>query len=144
IVVSSQSGKLRFYDGETYTLLKTLDLGTDADADNMRYDPLSKRVYVGYGRGRGACDRRSVRHGADGGVQARQPSRIVSVGKGRAANFREPSGSGSHRGHRPQDRRPDEMEYPGPHQYARHGLGRGQSPPIHGRPATRTIYRVGY
>jgi DNA-binding beta-propeller fold protein YncE len=55
IVVSSQSGKLRFYDGETYKLLKTLDFGADADTDNIRYDPLSKRVYVGYGRGtRGA------------------------------------------------------------------------------------------
>ena len=55
IAVSSQSGKLRFYDGETYKLLKTLDFGTDADTDNMRYDPLSKKVYVGYGRGqRGA------------------------------------------------------------------------------------------
>ncbi len=55
IVVSSQSGKLRFYDAETYKLLKTLDFGTDADTDNMRYDPLSKKVYVGYGRGsRGA------------------------------------------------------------------------------------------
>jgi hypothetical protein len=50
IVVSNQSGKLRFYDGETYKLLKTLDFGTDADTDNMRYDPLSKKVYVGYGR----------------------------------------------------------------------------------------------
>ena len=55
IVVSSQSGKLRFYDAETYNLLKMLDFGTDTDTDNMRYDPLSKRVYVGYGRGtRGA------------------------------------------------------------------------------------------
>jgi DNA-binding beta-propeller fold protein YncE len=52
IVVSSQSGKLRFYDGETYQLLNTLDFGTNADTDNMRYDSLSKVVYVGYGRGR--------------------------------------------------------------------------------------------
>jgi len=55
IVVSSQSGKLRFYDAESYALLKTLDFGANADTDNMRYDPASKRVYVGYGRGaRGA------------------------------------------------------------------------------------------
>jgi hypothetical protein len=55
IVVSSQSGKLRFYDAESYALLKTLEFGTNADTDNMRYDPASKRVYVGYGRGaRGA------------------------------------------------------------------------------------------
>ena len=55
IVVSSQSGKLRFYDAESYALLKTLDFGANADTDNMRYDPASKHVYVGYGRGaRGA------------------------------------------------------------------------------------------
>jgi DNA-binding beta-propeller fold protein YncE len=51
IVVSSQSGKLRFYDAETYALLDTLDFGANADTDNMRYDAASKRVYVGYGRG---------------------------------------------------------------------------------------------
>jgi DNA-binding beta-propeller fold protein YncE len=55
IVVSSQSGKLRIYDAENYALLNTLDFGANADADNMRYDPASKRVYVAYGRGgRGA------------------------------------------------------------------------------------------
>jgi hypothetical protein len=51
IVVSSQSGKLRVYEAETYALLNTLDFGPNADADNMRYDPASKRVYVAYGRG---------------------------------------------------------------------------------------------
>ena len=55
IAVSDQSGKLRFYDAESYTLVKTLDFGTNADTDNMRYDPVSKHLYVGYGAGsRGA------------------------------------------------------------------------------------------
>jgi DNA-binding beta-propeller fold protein YncE len=55
IAVSSQSGKLRFYDAATYGLLKTRDFGANADTDNMRYDPSSKRIYVGYGGGsRGA------------------------------------------------------------------------------------------
>jgi hypothetical protein len=55
IAVSSQSGKLRFYNAENYALLKTLDFGANADTDNMRYDASSKRIYVGYGRGtRGA------------------------------------------------------------------------------------------
>jgi hypothetical protein len=55
VVVSSQSGKLRVYDAETYALLNTLDFGANADTDNMRYDPASKRLYVAYGRGaRGA------------------------------------------------------------------------------------------
>lgn len=55
IVVSSQSGKLRFYDAATYTLIKTLDFGEGADTDNMRYDPSTQLLYVGFGgRGRGA------------------------------------------------------------------------------------------
>ena len=51
IAVSSQSGKLRFYDAAGYALVKTLDFGDDADTDNMRYDPSSKRLYVGFGTG---------------------------------------------------------------------------------------------
>jgi DNA-binding beta-propeller fold protein YncE len=55
IVVSSQSGKLRFYDAETYALVKTLDFSANANTDNMRYDPTSQRIYVAYGDGaRGA------------------------------------------------------------------------------------------
>ena len=55
IAVSSQSGKLRFYDAGSYALIQTIDFGADADTDNMRYDPTSKRLYVGYGAGaRGA------------------------------------------------------------------------------------------
>jgi hypothetical protein len=55
IAVSGQSGKLRFYDAESFALVKTLDFGANADTDNMRFDPASKRLYVGYGNGaRGA------------------------------------------------------------------------------------------
>jgi DNA-binding beta-propeller fold protein YncE len=67
IVVSSQSGKVRSYDAETYALLDTLDFGANADTDNMRYDPTSKRVYVGYGRGS---------HGA---LAVVDPSRMVRL-----------------------------------------------------------------
>jgi hypothetical protein len=49
IAVSSQSGKLRFYDAGSYVLIRTLDFGNEANTDNMRYDPKSKRLYVGYG-----------------------------------------------------------------------------------------------
>jgi hypothetical protein len=66
IVVSSQSGKLRVYNAETYALLKTLDFGTDADTDNMRYDPLSKKIYVGYGRGRAGHLRSLIRRAWNG------------------------------------------------------------------------------
>jgi DNA-binding beta-propeller fold protein YncE len=49
IAVSSQSGKLRFYDAASYALVKTLDFGAEANTDNMRYDPSAKRLYVAYG-----------------------------------------------------------------------------------------------
>jgi hypothetical protein len=55
IAVSNQSGKLRFFDAATYAPVQTVDFGNDANTDNMRYDPASKRLYVGYGSGaRGA------------------------------------------------------------------------------------------
>jgi hypothetical protein len=47
IAVSSQSGKLRFYDAASYVLVRTLDFGNEANTDNMRYDPRSKQLYVG-------------------------------------------------------------------------------------------------
>ena len=55
IVVSDQSGKVRFFNAESYALLKTLDFGADADTDNLRYDAPSKRVYVGYGEDEGGA-----------------------------------------------------------------------------------------
>lgn len=51
IAVSSQSGKLRFYDAARYTLVKTLDFGIDADVDNMRYDAGSQLLFAGVGEG---------------------------------------------------------------------------------------------
>jgi DNA-binding beta-propeller fold protein YncE len=46
-VANAEDGKVRVYDGATYTLKKTIDFGKDPD--NMRYDEASKRVYVGFG-----------------------------------------------------------------------------------------------
>jgi DNA-binding beta-propeller fold protein YncE len=46
-VANAEDGKVRVYDGATYTLRKTIDFGKDSD--NMRYDETSKRVYVGFG-----------------------------------------------------------------------------------------------
>src|SRR5882724_11924144 len=46
-VANGADGKLRVYDGESFTLLNTIDIGEDPD--NVRYDPAEKRVYVGYG-----------------------------------------------------------------------------------------------
>jgi DNA-binding beta-propeller fold protein YncE len=46
-VANAEDGKVRVYDGATYTLRRTIDFGKDPD--NMRYDEASKRVYVGFG-----------------------------------------------------------------------------------------------
>jgi DNA-binding beta-propeller fold protein YncE len=46
-VANGTDGKLRVYDGDTFKLLNTLDIGEDAD--NVRYDPAEKRVYVAFG-----------------------------------------------------------------------------------------------
>lgn len=46
-VANGEDGKLRIYEGESFKLLNTVDIGEDAD--NVRYSPTEKRVYVAYG-----------------------------------------------------------------------------------------------
>ena len=46
-VANGTDGKVRTYDGDSFKLLNTVDIGEDAD--NVRYDPAEKRVYVAYG-----------------------------------------------------------------------------------------------
>src|SRR6266480_3639232 len=46
-VANGTDGKLRIYDGDSFKLLNTVDIGEDAD--DVRYDPAEKRVYVAYG-----------------------------------------------------------------------------------------------
>src|SRR6516225_13291 len=46
-VANGTDGKLRIYDGDSFKLLNTVEIGEDAD--NVRYDPKEKRVYVAYG-----------------------------------------------------------------------------------------------
>ena len=46
-VANAEDGKVRVYDGATYTLRKTIDFGKDPD--NLRYDEASKMVFVGFG-----------------------------------------------------------------------------------------------
>src|SRR2546423_2047475 len=46
-VANGTDGKLRIYDGDSFKLLNTVDIGEDAD--NVRYDPAEKRIYVAYG-----------------------------------------------------------------------------------------------
>lgn len=47
VVASSGDGKVRVYDGTSFDLIRTLDFGKDPD--NIRYDRLAKKIYVGYG-----------------------------------------------------------------------------------------------
>jgi DNA-binding beta-propeller fold protein YncE len=47
VVANSGDGKVRVYNGTSFELVKTLDFGKDPD--NVRYDPLGKKIYVGYG-----------------------------------------------------------------------------------------------
>jgi hypothetical protein len=50
IVVSSEGdGSCKILDGDTYKVVDTVKFPDDAD--QLRYDPVTKRVYVGYGDG---------------------------------------------------------------------------------------------
>ena len=46
-VANGEDGKLRIYDGDSFKLLSTVDIGEDSD--NVRYFPAEKKIYVGYG-----------------------------------------------------------------------------------------------
>jgi hypothetical protein len=48
-VATGGDGKLRAYNGTSFELQKTADLGNDAD--NIRYDEHSSKIWVGYGDG---------------------------------------------------------------------------------------------
>src|SRR5215472_18817642 len=50
IVISNEGdGSCKILDADTYQLIDTVKFS--ADADQLRYDPAAKRVYVGYGDG---------------------------------------------------------------------------------------------
>lgn len=65
-VANAEDGKVRVYDGATYTLRKTIDFGEDPD--NMRYDEASKKVFVGFGQ-------------EDGGIAMIDPTTDERVGE---------------------------------------------------------------
>lgn len=48
-VANGDDGSVRIFDATSYKLLSTLNYGDDAD--NLRYDPVRKSVYVGFGSG---------------------------------------------------------------------------------------------
>ncbi len=49
VIANGGDGTVRIFDSETYSLVKTIPLSSDAD--NVRYEPSQKLVYVGYGNG---------------------------------------------------------------------------------------------
>lgn len=49
LVANGGDGTVRIFDSDSYLLVKTIPLSSDAD--NMRYDSNQKAVYVGYGNG---------------------------------------------------------------------------------------------
>jgi DNA-binding beta-propeller fold protein YncE len=65
-VANAGDGKVNVYDGATYTLRKSIEIGEDPD--NMRYDASSKKVFVGFGE-------------EDGGIAAIDPSTDERVGE---------------------------------------------------------------
>lgn len=46
-VANAEDGKVRIYDGDSFKLVNTLDIGEDTD--NVRYSPAEKKVYVAFG-----------------------------------------------------------------------------------------------
>jgi DNA-binding beta-propeller fold protein YncE len=64
-VANAGNGKVNVYDGATYTLRKSIEIGEDPD--NMRYDAASKKVFVGFGE-------------EDGGIATIDPSTDERVG----------------------------------------------------------------
>jgi len=55
VVSNAGDGQCKIYDAESYKLIKTVNF--PSDSDQLRYDPSTRRVYVGYGEGAiGAID----------------------------------------------------------------------------------------
>src|SRR5438034_9074904 len=48
-VANGDDGTLKLFDGTSYKLVKSL--GSLEDADNVRFDPKKKLIYVGFGEG---------------------------------------------------------------------------------------------
>ena len=53
-VANGNSGAVQLLDAQTYQVRRVVSVG--GDADNVRYDPASKQVYVGYQDGLAAVD----------------------------------------------------------------------------------------
>jgi hypothetical protein len=54
LVANAGDGNVRIYDGTSFAILKTIEFNS-VDTDNIRYDPASKRIYVGFGEDEGGA-----------------------------------------------------------------------------------------
>lgn len=64
VVANGGDGACQFFDGKTYELVQTVSL--KSDADNVRCDPATEQVYVGFGSGALAVlDHRDWNHVAE-------------------------------------------------------------------------------
>ena len=59
IVSNGGDGSLRFFDSHSFHLIR--NIAFQADADNLRYDPQTKYLFLGYGKGIGIVDTKSER-----------------------------------------------------------------------------------
>jgi DNA-binding beta-propeller fold protein YncE len=50
-VANSGDGHVNVYDGTKFTLIDTIDFGEGSDPDNLRYDAVARKIYIGYGEG---------------------------------------------------------------------------------------------
>jgi DNA-binding beta-propeller fold protein YncE len=50
-VANSANGRVTVYDGTKFSLIDTIDFGEGSDPDNLRYDAVAKKIYLGYGDG---------------------------------------------------------------------------------------------
>src|ERR1700682_249061 len=50
-VANSADGRVTVYDGTKFALIDTIDFGEGSDPDNLRYDAVGKKIYIGYGDG---------------------------------------------------------------------------------------------
>ncbi len=57
LVVANQGGKVNIYEGDKYEFVKALDFD---GADNLRYDPVGKLIYISYAEGIGLIDAKTL------------------------------------------------------------------------------------
>ncbi len=57
LLVANEGGKINIYDGDKYEFVKALDFD---GADNLRYDPVGKVIYVSYAEGIGTIDPKTL------------------------------------------------------------------------------------